>query len=187
MILENLKDFEWYNEPQNVIFGNQEMKIVAACGTDFWQSRQHNFMKDNGHFFYSRCNGDFTCIVKWHFDKAEEFNQCGIMVRADAQHWFKASVMSANKQSPEIGTVVTNQGYSDWANVPLPENTRDIWYKIVRQGKDYVAFYSLDGENYTRLRQFCLIRDDADVSAGAYICCPQNNGFEAVLAEIFFS
>ena len=29
MILENLKDFEWYNEPENVIFTDKEIKIVA--------------------------------------------------------------------------------------------------------------------------------------------------------------
>ena len=28
MILENLKNFEWLNEPENVIFANKEMKIV---------------------------------------------------------------------------------------------------------------------------------------------------------------
>lgn len=45
MILENLKNFEWYNEPANVVFGSHELEIVAAEGTDFWQSAHHNFLR----------------------------------------------------------------------------------------------------------------------------------------------
>ena len=52
MILENLKNFEWYNEPANVTFGSHELEITAAEGTDFWQSKHHNFFKDDGHFFF---------------------------------------------------------------------------------------------------------------------------------------
>ena len=47
MILENLKNFERLNEPENVIFANKEMKIVPKSQTDFWQSKHHNFYKDN--------------------------------------------------------------------------------------------------------------------------------------------
>ena len=52
MILENLKNFEWLNEPENVIFADKEMKIVAKKQTDFWQSKHHNFAKDDGHLFF---------------------------------------------------------------------------------------------------------------------------------------
>ena len=54
MILENIKDFEWLNEPENVIFADKEMKIIAKKETDFWQSKHHNFFKDNGHLFFLR-------------------------------------------------------------------------------------------------------------------------------------
>lgn len=184
MILENIKNFEWYNEPENVTFGGHEMVISACAYTDFWQSRQHGFAKDNGHFFCNTQSADFTCIVKWRFNKAEHFNQCGIMLRLDARNWFKASIMCESQQNPELGSCLTVNGISDWAGIAIPSEVTELWYKLVRHGDDYVAFYSVDGDNFVRLRQFCLPAQKAAISVGAYICSPQNGGFEAILDDI---
>lgn len=184
MILENIKDFEWYNEPKNVNFGGHEMTVAAWECTDFWQSKQHGFSKDDGHFFFIPKAGDFTCIIKWHFDTAEHFNQCGMMLRSDAENWFKASIMCESKINQELGSCLTIDGISDWAGVSISEPVTQLWYKIVRRGNDYVAFYSFNGENFIRLRQFYLSPKSEKVAVGAYICSPQNGGFEAVLDEI---
>lgn len=186
MILENLKNFEWYNEPENVTFGSHELEITASSGTDFWQSEHHNFFKDNGHFFFCRKNADFGCVVKWRFENATKYNQCGLMLRTDSRNWFKISVMSADEDNFEIGNSATHNGVSDWAGVRLPQRCDVLWYKLVRHGDDYVAFYSTDGENFVRIRQFTLFSPDAEVKIGAYICSPQNAGFKATLDEIDF-
>ena len=186
MIFENLKNFEWYNEPANVTFGSHELEITAAEGTDFWQSKHHNFFKDDGHFFFIRQSTDFNCVVKWRFENAVHFNQCGLMLRADEHNWFKISVMSADEHNPEIGSCVTKDGISDWAGAPLPENCNELWYKSVRHGDDYVVFYSVDGVNFIRVRQFALNLIDSDIKIGAYICAPRDFGFKAVLDEIDF-
>ena len=51
MILENIKDFNWYNDPQNVRFVNNGMLIETRPRTDFWQNIDSHFQKDNGHLF----------------------------------------------------------------------------------------------------------------------------------------
>lgn len=187
MKLENLMDFEWYNEPNNVVFAEQEMKIVAEAQTDFWQSLHHKIKKDNAHFFYKTVSGDFKLIIKWRFADAAHFNQCGIMVRVDERNWFKASTMFQSSQSPEIGTCLTVQGYSDWAGTALNNVPEHIFYKLERKGDDFVASFSFDGQKYTKLRQFYLRTVEPEVKAGAYIAAPQNKPFEAVLDEIEFA
>ena len=47
MRLDALKDFEWYNEPENVRFSDLGMVVNCKPKTDFWQSAHHNFKKDN--------------------------------------------------------------------------------------------------------------------------------------------
>ncbi len=183
MILENLKSFEWYNEPLNVAFGQHEMKITAAGYTDFWQSRHHNISKDNGHFFFSRFDDNFCCLVKWTFDMTQNFNQCGIMVRSNEDNWFKASVTYRDGK-PEILSSVTCNGISDWAGCPLVHEVKTVWYKLIRKGFDYAVFWSQDGKNFDKLRQFCLCDNPLSVSAGAYVCSPNPEGFEAVLDQI---
>lgn len=186
MRLESLTDFEWYNEPENVTFEEKNVKITAKPQTDFWQALHHQIKKDNAHFFYKTLKGDFTLIVKWLFNTAEQFNQCGIMARVDERNWFKASVMSKSKSRPEIGSCVTIGGYSDWAGAPVFKMPGKIFYKLERRNNDFVCFYSLDGINYTRLRQFYLRGIEPDIKAGAYIAAPQKEPFEAVLDEIDF-
>lgn len=186
MILENLKNFEWYNEPANVVFGSHELEIVAAEGTDFWQSAHHNFFKDNGHFFFTKQAADFSCVIKWRFDNAARFSQCGLMLRADERNWFKISVMSADENNPEVGSCVTKDGISDWAGARLNKNCNELWYKVVRHGDDYAAFYSVNGADFIRARQFALNSSNPDIKIGAYICAPQDAGFKAVLDEVNF-
>ena len=186
MILENIKDFEWLNEPENVIFADKEMKIIAKKETDFWQSKHHNFFKDNGHLFFLRTKDDFSICVHWHAVNTHNFNQCGLMLRLDDKNWFKSSMMYQNIKNPEIGSCVTMRGHSDWAGVMLPENPSDIWYKLVRKKDDFMVFYSLDGNKYIRLRQFYMDTCGTELKVGAYICAPQDNNFEAVLQDIDF-
>jgi len=186
MKLERLTDFQWYNEPSNVVFEQQNVTIVAKPQTDFWQSFHHNIQKDNAHLFYKTLQGDFELIVKWCFDTAESFNQCGIAVRVDAKNWFKASVMSKSKKSPAIGSCLTIGGFSDLANVSLSKMPDAIFYKLQRKDNDFICSYSLDGQTYIRLRQFYLRGISSDIKAGAYIAAPQNAPFQAVLDEIDF-
>lgn len=51
MFLEQLRDFEWYNEPADVSFDERGMRVLSRARTDFWQSLHHRFSKDDGHFF----------------------------------------------------------------------------------------------------------------------------------------
>lgn len=187
MKLESLIDFEWYNEPDNVVFAGQEMKIVAKPQTDFWQAVHHKLSKDNAHFFYKTVSDDFELVVKWRCDNNADFNQCGVMVRSDQRNWFKFSFMSKDASKPEIGTCLTIQGHSDWAGTTLLRAPQEIFYKLTRKQDDFVASYSLDGEHYIRLRQFYLPHIEPEIKAGAYIAAPQNKPFEAVLDEIDLS
>ncbi|MBQ8871027.1 MAG: DUF1349 domain-containing protein [Alphaproteobacteria bacterium] len=186
MILENLKNFEWLNEPENVIFADKEMKIVSKKQTDFWQSKHHNFSRDNGHLFFFRFENDFSVVIHWKSENTANFNQCGLMVRLDDKNWFKTSLMYQNVENPEIGSCVTMRGHSDWAGVVFDVVPKEVWYKLVRKSDDFIAYYSLDGKRYIRLRQFYMDTIGAQLKVGAYICSPQNQNFEAILQDIDF-
>lgn len=183
MLLESLQNFEWYNEPANVVFQDQELCVTSSEKTDFWQSRHHGYSKDNGHFFFSRCEEDFTFLAKWHFSNPEAYNQCGIMVRIDENNWIKAAIIYDTPTRPMIGTSVTQNGYSDWAAQDISFDQNEVWFKLKKQQGDYLVYYSLDGLNYKQMRMSHLINDIEEVKVGAYICSP-NTKFEASLSEI---
>lgn len=184
MLLDALKHFEWYNEPENVRFNDLGMVVNSRSKTDFWQSTHHNFHKDNGHFFFTRSQRNFTLTVQWHFEEAFQFDQCGLMLRVDERNWFKLSMMTENPQMPKLGTSLTNFGYSDWAVQDLITPVTDIWYRLRRNSGDYIAYFSLDGQKFKQLRLFHLINDNPEVKVGPYICSPQRNDFECVLTGL---
>lgn len=73
---------------------------------------------------------------------------------------------------------------SDWAQVEINEPINEIWYRIKRNGSDYVAYYSLDGEKYHQVRMFCLNPEVDEIKAGVYACSPQRDDFECVLEQL---
>lgn len=184
MLLEALQDFEWYNEPENVAFRDEEISVTASPQTDFWQSRNHGYSKDDGHFFFVREEGDFSFAAKWSISEASSYNQCGIMLRADANNWIKAAIIYDNPKRPMIGTSVTQNGYSDWAAQDIPQGITDIWFKIKKEQGDYMVYFSLDGEKYTQMRLAHLLHDLPEVKVGAYICTPSNKEFSAILSQL---
>lgn len=184
MLLEALQDFEWYNEPENVVFRDDDILITAIPQTDFWQSKHKGYGRDNGHFFFSRQDEDFSFAAKWSFSELKPYNQCGIMLRIDENNWIKAAVMYDNPELPMIGSSVTQNGYSDWAAQDIPQETKEIWFKIKRKQDDYQIYSSLDGENYKQIRLVHMQKEIPEVKIGAYLCTPSNKEFSATLSQI---
>ena len=184
MKLEDLKGFDWYNEPENVVFNGGIMMIAAKPETDFWQSKGHGFAKDNGHFFYKTMKDDFTMTAHCSFADVSRFKQCGLLLRKDCENWFKFSLMCQSMTNPEIGHCLSIGGNADWAVMPLSEPLTALWYKVVRHGNDYLVFYSTDSVNFVRLRQFYL--EGQNIRAGVYVCNPGKDRFQAGLENISF-
>lgn len=184
MLLESLKQFDWMNEPVRVRFDDRGMHVTAKSKTDFWNCVRYNFIKDDGHFFFSYVSDDFCCELNWEFETSKLFDQSGIMLRIDENNWFKASIMYDNDLQPMMATSLTNMGFSDLATINLQKEVNRVWYRLKRYKGCYVVSYSVNGEEYIQLRKFYLIKDEKDVKVGAYICSPQQEDFEATLNDI---
>ena len=164
MLLENIRDFEWYNDPQNVRFVEEGMLIETKPHTDFWQNVDCSFVKDDGHFFFKQVGGDFVLSVSCSFPVVKE--------------------KAPNADVPQIGVVSSNQGASDWSIVDIPSECRKLWLKLRRRGKDFVVWYSLDGNDFKQIRLSHLPKTGDIIDIGAYACSPGNTEFESIFREI---
>lgn len=183
MHFEQLENFEWYNDPENVRFEDDAMIIFARNETDFWQSIHRGFKKDDGHFFFCRQEGDFFLTLKWSFDKIEKFSQCGVMLRIDERNWFKASLMNEAEGNDVLATSLTIGGHSDWSGFSLNQKINEIWFRLNRVGDDYILSYSLDGAKFIKIKMFYL-KSYEDVKVGAYIASPNEGNFSARLSNL---
>lgn len=163
----------WYNEPPHWTDNHGVLEVTTGRLTDFWRKTHYDFIRDNGHFYYTPVQGDFTAEVKVTGRYQELYDQAGLMVRLDSTTWLKCGIEYVN--GVQNASAVVTRDYSDWSVAPLPQNPPSIWLRIVRRDTSLEVFYSLDGTTYTLLRMAYLT--SATVDVGPMCAAPDGNGF----------
>ena len=72
----------------------------------------------------------FSFTVKTQFESKRRFDQCGIVMYLDSENWLKASIEYENEAFQHLGSVVTNNGYSDWATTEIDASIKSMWYRL---------------------------------------------------------
>ena len=184
MLLENIKNFNWINEPKNVEFIEKGLLISTKHQTDFWQNNAFNISKDDGHFFACIKEGDFVISTKWFFEMTIESAQCGILVKSDPKNWIKVGLLPTADNKIQIGTVVASGGICDWSINDLDNNLNSLYFTIKRRGTNFIVYYSMDGTNYSQIRLINHPHIRQVIDVGAYACSPKDECFDCVLEEI---
>lgn len=178
-------DLKWINKPENFSIENSRVIIITSPNTDLWQKTYYNFINDNAPVLQTETDKKyFSFIIKTSFNGSQRFDQCGIAVYLDSENWIKASVEYENEKFQHLGSVVTNNGYSDWATSEISADIKQMWYRLSRRENDFKIECSYDGENYKQMRLCHLNRADNKISFGIYACSPGNSSFKAEFTEM---
>jgi regulation of enolase protein 1 (concanavalin A-like superfamily) len=142
--------FYWINEPRQWRRDDDLLSVTTDEKTDFWKETWYGFERFSGHFFGADVTGDFSFQVKVRADFKELYDQAGIMLVVDENHWLKAGI-EFNDGAPAIGSVLTLQ-HSDWATGVFPGNASEFWMRLTRKGDALRLQYSADGKIWPLLR-----------------------------------
>lgn len=127
----------------------------------------------------------FSFVVKTDFiDSHHRFDQCGIVIYLDSDNWLKASVEYENEEFQHLGSVVTNDGYSDWATTTIPAQVKTMWYRLSRRDDDYCIECSQNGLRFTQMRICHMLKGTGRIRFGIYACSPEDSSFKAVFTEM---
>ena len=107
----------WLNQPLNVVEENSHLKVTTVHESDFWRNTSYGFIHDSGHALLKDFPANSSMEVTFILDYSGQFDQAGIIVHSDSQHWIKAGVESADG-FPQVGAVVTSVN-SDWSLAPV--------------------------------------------------------------------
>lgn len=182
----NFEHFAWTREPASYAVKGDTVTIMTAPHTDLWQRTYYHFRNDNAPVFQMQTREKyFSFVVKTDFTQSHHrFDQCGIVMYLDSDNWLKASVEYENEQFQHLGSVVTNNGYSDWATTAIPADVKTMWYRFSRRADDYCIECSTDGLNFSQMR-VCHVFKGADAIAfGIYACSPEDSSFTAVFTDM---
>ena len=105
-------------------------------------------------------------------------------VRQFCPNWLKASIEYENEVFQHLGSVVTNEGYSDWATTEIDAGIQSMWYRFSRREDDYCIECSEDGVHFQQMRICHMHRGDGKIQFGIYACSPEDSSFKAVFSHM---
>jgi len=165
---------QWMRQPAAFEQQGNRLTLTVEPRTDFWRKTQDDGIRDNGHFYYQRVNGDFVAEVKVSGRYQALYDQAGLMARLDEITWLKCGIEFVD--GVQHASVVVTRDYSDWSVVPLPQNPDSIFLRLKREGGTMEVFYSLDGAAYTMIRT-AYLTSAASLQVGLMAAAPQGDGF----------
>ena len=182
----DMNAFKWIREPKIYHIDSERVEIVTESYTDLWQRTYYRFRNDNAPVLQMETDKKFfSFVVKTDFsDSRHRFDQCGIVMYLDSENWLKCSVEYENGKFSQLGSVVTNDGYSDWATAPVPADVKTMWYRFSRREEDYRMEYSEDGVHFNQMRICHIKKGDGKITFGIYACSPENSSFKAVFTDM---
>lgn len=180
----NINNLKWTREPKEYTITAEKIEIVTNPNTDLWQRTYYHFRNDNAPVLQmSTKEKYFSFTVKTDFDSKHRFDQCGIVVYLDSENWLKASIEYENEIFQHLGSVVTNNGYSDWATTEIDAQIKSMWYRLSRREEDFCVECSADGYNFQQMRICHMWKAADEVNFGIYACSPEDSSFQAVFSN----
>lgn len=181
----DVNKLEWIRKPKKYNISENKIIIVTEPKTDLWQRTYYGFQNDNAPVLQIKSNEKyFSFVVKTEFESKKRFDQCGIVMYLNSPNWLKASIEYENSKYQRLGSVVTNNGYSDWATTDIDASIKSMWYRLSRRESDYCIEYSNDGINFKQMR-ICHMNEGAnEIQFGIYACSPEESSFKAIFSNM---
>ena len=107
-------------------------------------------------------------------DLSEQFDQAGLFLRHDDEHWIKTG-LEYSDGILQAGAVVTWPN-SDWSVAPVPAwNGHVVTVRASRTG-DAVTIRARRGDEAWQLLRVIPAPADAELTGGPYVCAPTRAG-----------
>ena len=176
---------KWTRMPADYSISTDKIEIVTNPHTDLWQRTYYHFRNDNAPVLQMKTEEKyFSFIVKTEFESKHRFDQCGIVMYLDSDNWIKGSIEYENAVFQHLGSVVTNNGYSDWATTEIPADIKEMWYRFSRREDDYCIECSKDGVNFAQMRVCHMWNGGGEIQFGIYACSPEDSSFKATFTNM---
>lgn len=172
---------EWLNEPASWSLADSTLTVTADPGTDFWRSTHYGFIRDNGHVYGERAEGDFDLSVRFRGAYAAQYDQAGAMVRVSDRIWLKTGIEFFDGRV-RLSTVATVD-YSNWAVAELPAGASELTLQIARRGDAVEIRYRVDGGEAS-LSALVYLPPGEPAFAGAMCAAPEGGGFETSFYDL---
>lgn len=181
----DVNKLKWIREPKDYNISQEKIEIITEPHTDLWQRTYYHFRNDNAPVLQMETEEKyFSFVVKTEFESKNRFDQCGVVMYLDSENWLKGSIEFENERFQHLGSVVTNNGYSDWATTEIDSSIKSMWYRLSRRENDFLIECSEDGVTYKQMRVCHMFNVNNKIQFGIYACSPENSSFKATFTNM---
>src|SRR5712692_6157774 len=172
---------EWLNEPASWQRTGDVLTVSVDPGTDFWRETGYGYIRDSGHVYGEVLAGDLDVSVRVQCILGAQYDQAGVMLRADERTWLKTGVEFFEGR-PRLSTVLT-LGRSSWTVTDLPAGADEVALRVSRRNDAVEIRYSTDGGS-PELAALVFLPPDRELLAGAMCAAPDGTGFSVSFHEL---
>lgn len=174
MTMIDWSEGQWTHEPVRVEQAADGLHVEAVEGSDAWRLTSYGFVHADEHALLAPMPATGAVEVDFVAAFEAQFDQAGLFLCIDDEHWVKAGVEFADGV-PQLGAVVTS-GHSDWSVAPVPDWVgRTVTIRASREGNAVTLRARVEGEDF-RLVRVLPLPEDAEVLAGPLVCAPTRAG-----------
>ena len=181
----NTSELKWTRAPKQYTITEDKVEMITEPHTDLWQRTYYHFRNDNAPVFQMETDEKyFSFVVKTEFDTKVRYDQSGIVMYLDSENWLKAAVEYENEDIQRLGSVVTNNGYSDCASVDVDASIKSIWFRLSRRENDFCIENSMDGKTFKQMRICHMFNVKDTIQFGIYACSAEDSSFKALFTDM---
>lgn len=151
----------------SVLKDGESLAICPPAKKDFWRKTYYNpvVVRDDGPCVFATLSNEktFTIETTFELEARRQFDQAGICIRIDSDHWIKTGIEFVDG-FPRLSCVVTNT-YSDWSTQPWPSSRAAIRVHVISPANFVVEAAPLSESSQEREGDWSFIRI-AHLSAG---------------------
>ncbi|MFN4214771.1 DUF1349 domain-containing protein [Exiguobacterium sp.] len=180
------KQYQWMNEPSDVEI-TERLTFHTLSDTDFWRNTHYGFNRMTAHALLTDVSAErFTCRATIEMEPSHTYDQAGILLYVNDDHWLKTSIEFIPDGPSHLGAVVTSYGYSDWSTRDFPNE--DIsgpkTFELVYTDGDVEVFFEYGDGRREQLR-IAHLHDVSALRVGPYACSPdaKADGFSVTFSE----
>lgn len=180
------KSYKWINEPDEVSLG-ESLTFQTAPDTDFWRNTHYGFNRMTAHALVTDvASKRFICRATIEMDPSHTYDQAGILLYVNDEHWLKTSVEYIPDGPSHLGAVVTSFGYSDWSTRDFPNDAirEPLTFELAYTDGDVEVFFEFEGGTREQLR-IAHLHDVSTLRIGPYACSPdpKASGFNVTISD----
>ncbi|MFJ4225453.1 DUF1349 domain-containing protein [Microbacterium sp. NPDC089695] len=175
-------DGVWTHSPAAVSATDAaHLRATAVEGSDAWRHTAYGFVHDTEHALLAPLAVGEAVDVSFRAPWSGQFDQAGVFVRADDEHWVKAGVEYSDGHLG-LGAVVTDIR-SDWS-VGYVDDWRDaeITVRVSRWADALVVRARADDDPW-RLVRVAPFDGERPASAGPFLAAPTRAGLTVTFAR----